>query len=558
MKLNYLTTFILILLAGCAGQRPPEGGPADTVPPEIISVLPAPNTVNYADDRIVIEFSEYVDRRSVEDAIFISPTIDEKEFEWSGTELEIIFRQELRKNTTYVVTVGTDVIDVRGRTRMAKAFTLAFSTGQKIDNGAVEGKVITEKSDGVMIVSYRLNSIDPDTLNPAVSKPDYLTQIGKNGEFFLSNLAAGTYRLFAMHDEYRNILYDAETDQIGTTEDIILTEKDTLRSGVVFTIAAEDTTPPRITSVTVPDERHLLVQFSEPIDSASLTPASFFISDTLNVPGPKVQQFFTTNLQFSAVTLVTEPQGKDSLYLLQVNGVKDQNGFLINPLARTKQFTGSGVRDTVPPKVTGTSFQDHASKVLPDDPFIFRFNDVIRTPVSDTSFVLKRMKDSSSVPLSVSFRALNELFLKPAKRLNIGDQYQLTMKWNGVSDLFGNRFKDSVSLVQFGVEDPENLGSIEGVFAGFGGKRNIVTAANISDTKQPVQKTLTLPSGKFLFTGLPEGKYALKAFDDVNGNSLHDAGKPFPWKKAERFTLYQDTVRVRARWPVDGVIFKAK
>ncbi|MFZ4619667.1 MAG: Ig-like domain-containing protein [Bacteroidota bacterium] len=558
MKLKFHFTIVLFLLAGCAGQRPPEGGPADSVPPEIISVTPAPNTVNFTDNSIVIEFSEYVDRRSVEDAVFISPAIDEKEFDWSGTEVEIIFHQELRKNTTYVLTIGTDVTDVRARNRMAKAFALAFSTGSKIDNGIIAGKVIDEKPDGVMIFSYRLNSILADTLNPAISKPDHLTQTGKNGEFSLTNLAAGKYRLFAIRDEYRNLLYDAETDDVGTTDDITLTEKDTLAAGIAFTIAKEDTTPPRISSVTATDSRHLSVQFSEPMDSASIAGGVYRITDTLSQPLLNVLHSFPVNPQFSMITLVTEMQTKDSMYVLQVSGVKDKNGFLINSGARMKQFNGSGVKDTIPPKVLTSSFQDNGSKVLPDDEIVFQFNDVILRPVSDTAAVIRRVKDSSLVPFSIQIRSLNTLVIKPRKKLNIDDQYVLSFKWNGIKDIFGNYFKDSISTAGFGVDDPENYGSIDGVFAGFGGTRNTVTAVNLSDKKQPERKTLTSGNGKFSFTILPEGRYSLKAFDDMNGNLLQDAGKPFPWKKSERFLLYRDTIRVRARWPVDGVIFNSK
>jgi uncharacterized protein (DUF2141 family) len=55
---------------------------------------------------------------------------------------------------------------------------------------------------------------------------------------------------------------------------------------------------------------------------------------------------------------------------------------------------------------------------------------------------------------------------------------------------------------------------------------------------------------------LPEGYYALKVFDDVNGNAVHDAGTVFPFVRAEKFVIHSDTIRVRARWPVDGVMIK--
>ncbi|MEW6061331.1 MAG: Ig-like domain-containing protein, partial [Bacteroidota bacterium] len=128
--MRYYSLFLFVpvaLFSGCAGQRPPEGGPVDSTPPEIISVYPAPQTTHFNDSKVVFEFSEYVDRRSVEEAIFISPSIEQKEFKWSGTEVELYFLEELKKNTTYVITVGTDVRDVRAGNRMAKSYSLSFS-----------------------------------------------------------------------------------------------------------------------------------------------------------------------------------------------------------------------------------------------------------------------------------------------------------------------------------------------------------------------------------------------------------------------------------------------
>lgn len=115
---------LLFLMNGCAGERAPEGGPIDTTPPEIIDVYPPPNTTEYSSSHISLEFSKYVERRSVEESIFISPYVKDVKFDWSGREVELSFRDSLRKNTTYVVTVGTDVVDVNNRNRMAHAYRL--------------------------------------------------------------------------------------------------------------------------------------------------------------------------------------------------------------------------------------------------------------------------------------------------------------------------------------------------------------------------------------------------------------------------------------------------
>ncbi|MEX0737056.1 MAG: Ig-like domain-containing protein, partial [Bacteroidota bacterium] len=141
----FFISLIMILLLSCAGQVPPEGGPVDTDPPLIVSTIPPPGTTLFAGDRVILEFDEYVDRRSVEQSIFVSPPVGSLEFDWSGREVEITFSDRLRENTTYVVNIGTDVVDLRNRNKMAQAFSFAFSTGGEIDFGAIEGKVYTSK-----------------------------------------------------------------------------------------------------------------------------------------------------------------------------------------------------------------------------------------------------------------------------------------------------------------------------------------------------------------------------------------------------------------------------
>ena len=371
-----------IMLAGCAGQRPPEGGPLDTVPPEIISVYPEPNTVNYSDTRVAFEFSEYVDRRSVEEAIFISPNIDDVEFDWGSTEVELIFHEPLRMNTTYVITVGTDVFDVRNRNRLAAAFSLSFSTGEKIDNGMITGRVYDENPQGVMIFSYRTDDLYADTLNPMYTKPDYITQTGNDGAFSLTNLATGTYRLFAIKDEYRNLLYDPETDAAGTTEDVTITINDTLTSNVKFIIATEDTTPPRIASVTAPDNRHVIVQFSEPMDSVLVQASRFTIHDTTRTVPLNIEGLFPNSVPVNSYTLITAPQLTDSMYLLSTDSVRDKMGFIIHPLARQKQFTGSSIPDTIPPKLISSEIFEGKKMLLPGRPITLLFNEEM-LPLSD-------------------------------------------------------------------------------------------------------------------------------------------------------------------------------
>jgi hypothetical protein len=161
---NSLLLFIGLLLSNCANQLPPGGGEIDKTPPQIINIYPPSGTTNFSDDYFELEFSEYVDRRSLQDAIFISPAIEGAlDLDWSGKSVRISFPSKLKDNTTYVVTIGTDVVDYNNKNRMAVSFNFTFSTGNEIDRRIISGKVYDEKPSGILIFAYKLNS---DTVNP--------------------------------------------------------------------------------------------------------------------------------------------------------------------------------------------------------------------------------------------------------------------------------------------------------------------------------------------------------------------------------------------------------
>ncbi|HLP15165.1 MAG TPA: Ig-like domain-containing protein [Bacteroidota bacterium] len=555
---------LLFLLAGCAGQQAPEGGPVDTVPPEIASVYPAPNTVNFKDSRIAIEFSEYVDRSSVEKAVFISPFVSDIEYAWSGREVEIIIHGGLKANTTYVLTLGTDVVDYNNHNRLAAAFTLAFSTGNVIDRGAIEGHVYDDKPEGVMIFAYRLNDIRPDTLNPAVTKPDYITQTGASGTFALSHLAFGTYRVFAVRDEYRDLVYTPEVDAVGTlTKDLVVSERDTLSSGAAFTLALEDTSAPRLLSAEARDVRHVILKFSEAIDT-SMAPGlsrAISITDTLSGRALDVTEAFIENPQTAlSMTVCTKEQIRDAGYRVSVTAVRDRALHPIAPSASSLVFRGSDRPDTLAPVLIAGSMRDTLSHIELDDHFRFDFSDALKPSVLHVFSI--RLGDSLDVPGTIARPTISGVVLTPNAPLLPKSRYSITIRYDSVRSLTsGSALKDSVRTVRYTTIDPENFSSLEGRIDSpvlSDTAVTIVEAFNTADKTAVVRRSVATKDRTFSFQRLAEGMYRLRAFSDMNNNGVLDAGRPFPFRYSEPFVVGRDTVKVRARWPVEGVVINSR
>jgi hypothetical protein len=551
-----------VFLAGCANQQPPEGGPVDRTTPEIISTYPdsSSSRINFNGRKIQLDFDRYMNERSVEEAVFISPYIGTLEYNWSGKELEILFSEKLRSNTTYIVNIGTDAEDLN-KNRMAQAFTLAFSTGNEIDRGALEGRVFPrnrgDAMSGIMIFAYRLNGLDPDTLNPTTMKPDFITQTGKKGDFFLYHIPFGNYRVFAVRDEYRNLVYDREIDEYGVPPGVInITSSDSVRSGVLMRLAKEDTTGPRLVKVTSQNQNHILAEFSESIDSASIALSSFSAFDTVKRKPLEFLLVYPSPLNSASFFLITQKQDSGKVFRLSVLGVTDSTGNKINQLANTLLFRSSLKVDTLGVRLASVSIKDSAQSVDLQPVFTLTFSDALE---KSDSLGWINIFDANRQPVPSDKKRLSDVMisLRPGKELLNHAWYALRAELRHVHDWSGRVCRDSTKSWRFETLDVEDLSSVEGNVADENtidtAGRLFVTAFQIGE-KNPKQYMIKADAtGNFLFPQIAEGRYVFQSFRDRNNNSKYDSGKPFPLAFSERFSQFTDTLKVRARWPLEGV-----
>lgn len=552
-----------LLWFGCAGQVPPSGGPVDSVPPTIIRTEPDTNAVRVSTDRIVLEFSEYVDRRSVEESIFISPYVGPLEFDWSGTEVTILLGEKLKAHTTYVVNVGTDIVDLRARNRMAHGYTLAFSTGDSIDQGAIAGRVFDDKPEGVMLFAYALSAINPDTLDPSRSKPDYIMQTGKDGVFLFSNIRFDTYRVFAVRDEYRNLIYDKQTDQIGVAATDVTLSADRPRvADLWFRLFAEDTTKPFLTKVTPLSRSHLQLRFSEPLDTASFARARIHLEDTLTrQPVRIVLQSLDPGDSTGAVVLTALPLDSGRMYRLSVAGATDRAGNRIDSATAHYDFAGIAAADTLRPIVQVIGLRDSIKDIPLEQSFEVRFSEPVNRDAAAGGL---RLLDSTKTPVasSYSWPTASSLVLTPRQPLSSRAWYTLQVVLDSVRDMWGNGYKDSVLAVRFQSLDLRITGTIEGSIIDEEKEDSVgEIAVSVSSVRSqpPVERTLRLREpGKFKLEKLPEGFYTLRAYRDRDSSGSFSFGTPHPFQPSERFAIYPDTLKVRARWAVEGVIIRLK
>jgi hypothetical protein len=244
------------------------------------------------------------------------------------------------------------------------------------------------------------------------------------------------------------------------------------------------------------------------------------------------------------------------IYRLHGRGVFDFAGNPLDSAHSTAVFAGSNLPDTVRPRFAVVALRDSARGYPPDQPIEVDFSKpVLQEPIH----AAVSLADSARHPVEFSIRWLGptDLLLSPQHELWGRAWYRLQMTLDSVIDMHGARYRDSTFSLRFQTMDFRNTGVINGVVVmdSAGGARGpvYVTAAGVDQTSPPKKSVKLASPGKFSLDRLPEGKYTIGAFIDADSSGSYTYGSPFPFVPSERFTVFADTVKVRARWSVEGV-----
>lgn len=202
--LLFLFTSVIIdlfILPGCANIVPPQGGPRDSLPPVLLKVSPSDSTRNFAGNRIVFTFDEFVDVQNIQNELVMSPSISlNPDVNFRLNTVTVRLRDALDPNTTYSIQFGDAIRDYTEGNPL-KGFTYTFSTGPYIDSLILKGKVIlaeTGKLDTTLVVMLHTNPDDSAVIN---ERPRYVAKLNSSGEFEFRNLPPRTFYIYALKDE---------------------------------------------------------------------------------------------------------------------------------------------------------------------------------------------------------------------------------------------------------------------------------------------------------------------------------------------------------------------
>ncbi len=509
--------------------------------------------MNFDEDYFELEFSEYVDKRSVHDAVFISPVVEEAlDFSWSGKSVRVTFPEGLKKDVTYTITIGTDVVDLNNNNRMASAYSFAFSTGEKIDKKIISGSVFDKAKDGIFIFAYKLINENDSLLN---HKPDYITQTGKDGTFKLQGLASSAYRVFAVRDKYKDLLYDFDNDEIGMpSQDISLIDPDTIFTNLNFKISKTDTVAPRLFKGLMTDRNHILVTFSEILDSVSTMANNYELLDSTTNSTYQIKYSFMGNTKPEEYVLIVDNEIpiEDEIFL-KANKLIDIAGNVESP--DFVPVTASDRIDTTSPEIFKTLPANNGEIGFRNAQIKIYFNDYFNITGTE-----KGIEFTDTLGNRVFFDSQTEddatLLIIPKGDLKQDKNFRIEINQNYFKDLSGNSL-DSVFILNFKTTSNLDLTGVSGKLLNYNSAKNTILVLQ-NDEKEKRVYQLKMNNEEFVFKSILPGVYRLWLYYDENNNSKYDYGWPQPIKYSEQFYFYSDSLNLRPRWEVTDIVFKTE
>ena len=104
---------IITLLSACAQVVAPTGGERDTTPPEILTLVPKNQSLNFSSSSFAVEFDEYVVLKNLKEQLLVSPPLKYSlENKIKGKSLIFTIKDTLKENTTYVFNFGNAIVDL--------------------------------------------------------------------------------------------------------------------------------------------------------------------------------------------------------------------------------------------------------------------------------------------------------------------------------------------------------------------------------------------------------------------------------------------------------------
>ncbi|GAB5518673.1 MAG: hypothetical protein RhofKO_09240 [Rhodothermales bacterium] len=542
-------SILLLMIAGCAVPVAPTGGPPDQEPPFIVESQPADEAVNVTGQRMTLTFSEYLNTSSFFSALNITPEpARPPDIKWQRRTATLTFQDPLRENTTYIITLGTELRDARG-VALKQPLTLAFSTGPVISRGRLTGIVIEPLAGAPVAGADVYAYAAPDRIPPVPlpERPAYRTQTGDDGTFAFKYLTQQPYHVVVAQDGNQNRQIEAFERFAVPPVAILLADTvqvtpDSLRW---LLRAPEDTLQPELERVRSLSSRRYTLRFSEGLRLDSLDLAQWVVRDSLGTRLDVLRGLYLRPGDATLAYVITDSLAPGPYTLIPAT-VTDSS---FNPV----------VRDTLvfAPRLFADTTRLRFEAFLPDDleegntgarivpaeqQPIVRFNQGMPAEVLSAALTVQ-----DTTGQALAFSTSTEDGVRYAVRLDAGFGSGQLVELRIDGDALAT--PDTVYTQRYQRIRDDALGELSGTTRTDSTSTPLIVELYRITDDQLLQRAVVDSTGAFLFARLPEGgSYRLRLIADRNGNGVWDGGTLDPFEPAEALAWFTTLPDVRARW----------
>lgn len=546
-----LPSAIALYTFSCATVVTPTGGPKDLLPPKMLSSQPENLSVNFKGDKLILDFSEYVQLKTPEKFLLISPPLSElPDIKTKGRSIVIKLEDSLRSNTTYNFYLGDAIVDITENNPITN-FNFAFSTGPEIDSLSLSGNVTDAYTrmpvKGALVMLYE----DYSDSIPMKQIPKYVSRTLENGNFSLNSIASGKYCAVALIDGNSDYLYNLPTEMIGFSSDSVqpyyskvnindtsaaMQEEIRKLAMVSIDLFPEPDSTQRVLKSTIVAKNKLSVAFRYPVSS----PEFRVLNSADSLPWALLE--WNRNADTLSAWLLNKP---DTLKL----EVSDM-GKVIDTVKIFTEMKGSGKSKNVE-KATYLKYSSTTGnkKLGYNNPLILTFVN----PVKDYDFNALSVKRSTLTD-TVSFIPKTQFTDSIHRHLlitynwNSDDEYDLYIPKGTFTDIYSDTC-DSTHVV-FRMRPIDEYGKF-------------AVTINRQDMTYPVIIQLLTEKGLVVdqktvsnekrvdFGILSPATYGLKAILDANSNGRWDTGELIKKIQPEKVLVHPKKFEVRTNWELE-------
>tara|TARA_Y100000590_G_scaffold128088_1_gene146450 strand:- start:746 stop:2428 length:1683 start_codon:yes stop_codon:yes gene_type:complete len=538
----FITLFWVILIYCCASIQAPSGGPKDETPPELIQTIPENKTIFFKEDRVELVFSEYLDEKSVYNSITIMPKLKKSpDFIYKGNRLFIDFHDSLIYGQTYIISIDRSLKDEHG-VNLKKGLQIAYATGGKINEGSISGTIKYSKPASAQL--WKIKSKE-DLVLFYKREPDYIVDASDNGNYHFQFLSSGQYKIVGVDQSITGISIDPKRTITGLPwEMIIKLDNDEIVSGVDM-IIPDKLAINKINRAEWTTGEWFKLFFSEDVSNiVTLLSIQAFSNDSIL----KVIDIFMDDEDEKVIHLVLDKSiNSPSLITFFLKDVYDDDDKLFDSSRVTVKM--DTVRDTTNAKI---KFPEesyiHAIENEKIVPVKIRFSTFMKKYIVENSVLL--MQDSILIPFKYDWISPLTLMITPFRNWISKTNYQLEIHADKLYPIYGESLVDSVTTISFQTSSYIKFGRLLGELESSIPRKII---AQVKDFEKGINNSHAIVNfdGTFLMNRLREGNYSLLFFEDSDGNNHYSYGTINPYKPAEWFFIFPDTVKIRGNWDME-------